>query len=201
MGNNEEIEKTGITPGAAPLPRESQLKKAVYESKLQEMRGTYWVDMTTARIVFKNESETLISLKLDEVQNHSLYPFTQNAKFFYRRILQDDRLCEKMNGHGVTREKIELTLLKLKDLESNKFWKKQCEDEFNQGEYQLQESYQRLKEWMDDFEKASREAFKDTPKHLVTLGFEKSVEEALERQKKDERRKWKKKHEERNEDK
>ena len=201
MGKNNRTGKSDITPGAAALPRESQLKKAIYESKLQEMRQTYWVHMTAARLVFKNQPDILINLKLDEKQNHSLFPFTQQAKFFYRKILQDDQLRESMEQYGVTKEDMDLAHLKLKDLESNKFWKKQYEDELNQGEYELQESFQRLKAWMEDFEKASREAFKDTPKHLVTLGFEKSVEDALERQKRDERRKWKNKHEERNDDK
>lgn len=199
MGNNDEAGKFDRTPGGTPLPRETQLKKAIYEAKLQEMRGIYWVDMTAARLVFKNEPTALVIMKLDEKQNHGLFPFTQQAKFFYRRILQDDYMRDKMEQFGITREEMELSLLKLKDLEGNKFWKKQYEEELNEGEYELQESYQRLKVWMDDFEKASRNAFKDEPRHLVTLGFEKSVEDALERQKKDERRKWKNKRDEREE--
>jgi hypothetical protein len=57
----------------------------------------------------------------------------------------------------------------------------------------MMESMEKLVDFMEGFEAASREAFKDEPQHLVTLGMEKSVEDAIERRKLDERRKWKNK--------
>lgn len=192
MGKDNDKNNTTSTPNNKTIPRETQLKKTLYEEKRLEIKRMYWVHMTSVRLLFKNDAAILIQLLLVEKHDSRIYPWTQQAKEFYRKVIHNETILERLTEYGIRKENLELAQLKLKELEGNKFWKKQCDDEWTEGEYKLQESFLKLQEWMDDFEETSREAFKDQPEYLVKLGFEKSVEDALERQKKDERRKWKK---------
>ncbi|MDQ1352231.1 MAG: hypothetical protein QG657_2537 [Acidobacteriota bacterium] len=193
---NTNTDKNG--PGAssnARLPRESQLKMSQYRFKLQEIKRLYWVHMTAARIIFKNDFSTMRSLGLHETSWDVLFPWTRQAREFYQKVLHNEEILGKMMDYGITREELELGLLKLKDLEGNKYWKKQCNEEEAAGEYRLQESLAKLEEYMEDFKWVSRQAFKDQPQYLVTLGIEKSLEDAIESVKRDERRQWKTKSE------
>jgi hypothetical protein len=196
MNNDNDTAKNEPgTPNNIQLPRESQLKKAQYQAKLYAAQHMYRVHMTAARIIFKADMTVLTSLALQETRWDSIFPWTRQAKEFYRKVLYNEEILGKMIDYGITREELELALLKLKDLEGNKYWKKQCNEEDAAGEYRLMGHMEKLVEYMEDFEYVSRLAFKDKPQYLVTLGFEKSLEDAIESQKRDERRKWKTKSE------
>lgn len=173
------------------LPRESQLKMSQYLSKLQAIRRMYWIHITVARFIFKNDLRAMISLALQETRWDLIFPWTRQAKEFYQKTLYNEEFLGKMIEYGISREELELGLLKLKDLEGNKYWKKQCDEEYVDVEYRLSEVTARLAKHMQECEYASRQAFKDHPQHLVTLGFEESLEDVIESQKRDERRKWK----------
>jgi hypothetical protein len=175
------------------IPRDTMLRKAIYEAKLFGARRGFWVHATAARLLFKDDIPTLTRLGLHETQHTALYAWTQQAKHFYVKALKDDKVLQKLNQYHIPEEELETRLQKLNELEKNKFWKKQTDKEWARGEYRMMESMEKLVDFMEGFEAASREAFKDEPQHLVTLGMEKSVEDAIERRKLDERRKWKNK--------
>lgn len=175
------------------VPRDTMLRKAIYEAKLFGARRGFWVHATAARFLFKDDIPTLTRLGLHEKRDTRLYPWTQQAKHFYVKALKDDNVIQKLNQYDIPEDELETRLKKLKELEGNKFWKKQTDEEWAKGEYRMMESMEKLADFMEGFEAASRDAFKDKPEYLVTLGMEKSVEEAIERQKLDERRKWKNK--------
>jgi len=179
------------TPNNVQLPRESQLKMSQYLSKLQAIRRMYWIHATAARGIFKENMGAMVSLSLQQTRWGFISPWTQQAKEFYQKVLHNEDLLKKMIDYGISSEELELGLLKLKDLEGNKFWRKQCNEEYVAGEYRLSEVMARLANQMQECEIASRQAFKDQPEILVHLGLEKSVEDAIESQKRDERRKWK----------
>ncbi|HLP45231.1 MAG TPA: hypothetical protein VK469_04755 [Candidatus Kapabacteria bacterium] len=189
--NNDTDNNGPDTQNNIRLPRESQLKMSQYLSKLQVIRRMYWIHMTVARFIFKNDLRAMSSLALQETRWDLIFPWTRQAKEFYQKTLYNEEFLGKMIESGISREELELGLLKLKDLEGNKYWKKQCDEEYVDVEYRLSEVTARLAQHMQECEYASRQAFKDQPQHLVTLGFEESVEDVIERQKRDERRKWK----------
>lgn len=177
------------------LPRESQLKMSQYLSKLQEIQRLYWIHMTAARIIFENDFGSMRLLALQETRWKSIYPWTQQGKEFYQKVLHNEEILRKIIDYGISMEELELGLLKLKDLEGNKYWKKQCNEDYIAGEYRLSQVMAKLAANMQECEIASRQAFKDQPEILVELGLEKSVEDAIESVKRDERRKWKTKSE------
>lgn len=189
--NNHTDNNGPDTPNNIQLPRESQLKKSQYLSKLRVIQRMYWIHMTVARFIFKDDLGAITSLALQETRWNLNFPWTRQAREFYQKALYNEEFLVKMVDYGISREELELGLLKLKDLEGNKYWKKQCEEEYVDVEYRLSEVKERLAKHMQECEYASRQAFKDQPQHLVTLGFEESLEDAIESQKRDERRKWK----------
>ncbi len=192
MSNDENTDINGPdTPNNVQLPRESQLKMSQYLSKLHAIQRMYWIHMTVARIIFKNDLGAIISLALQETRWDLIYPWTRQAKEFYQKALYNEEILVKMIEYGISREELELALLKLKDLEGNKYWRKQCNEQYVDVEYRMSEVQARLVKHMQEYEYASRQAFKDKPQHLVTLGFEESLEDAIESQKRYERRKWK----------
>jgi hypothetical protein len=152
--------------------------------------------MTAARLIFKGDVATLTYLGLQETRFDALYPWTRQTKNFYLNVLDKDEILEKLIQYGISEEDLVESLSKLNELEGNKYWKKQVDEEWAEGEYKLQESFGKLREWMTEFEDTVRVACKEAPEQVVKLGFEESVEDVIERQKLDERRAWKKRLEE-----
>lgn len=194
MINNTDKNEPGATSNVR-LPRESQLKMSQYQSKLKAVRRMYLIHVTAARIIFKNNMVTMISLGIHETRWDLIFPWTKQAREFYQKVLHNEEILGKMIDYGISREEPEQMLLKLKDLEGNKYYKKQSQEETVKVNYQLSEANAKIAKDMEYYEWASRQAFKDKPQHLVTLGFEKSVEDAIESFKRDERRQWKTKSE------
>jgi hypothetical protein len=148
--------------------------------------------MTAARLLFKGDMSTLTSLGLHETQFDTLYPWTMQAKKFYLNVLEKDEILQELIRFGFREDDLVESLSKLNELEANKYWRKQTDEEWAEGEYKLQQSFKDLQEWMGEFEDTVRIACKDKPEYVVKLGFEDSVEDVIERQKLDERRTWKK---------
>lgn len=172
--------------------RANGLRESIYMAKLYGVKRRSWKHMTAARLIFKGDVPTLTYLGLHETRFDALYPWTRQTKNFYLKVLDTDEILEKLIQYGISEEDLVEGLSKLNELEGNKYWKKQVDEEWAEGEYKLQESYGKLKEWMTEFEDTVRVACKDKPEHVVKLGLEKSVEDVIERQKLDERRAWKK---------
>lgn len=194
MINNTDKNEPGAKSNTR-LPRESQLKMSQYQSKLKAVRRMYWIHVTAARIIFKNNIVTMISLGIHETRWDLIFPWTKQAREFYQKVLHNEEILGKMIDYGITREELEQCLLKLKELEGNKYYKKQSQEESVKVNYQLSEANAKIVKDMEYYEWASRQAFKDKPQILVDLGFEKSVEDAIESFKRDDRRQWKTKSE------
>lgn len=194
MGSNKDKRKSRPDNGQAP--RETRIKKDLFTAALHDARAAYWGHVTSARMVFKSDLHATLYLELYRTRIPALAGWTLQAKEFYRKALYKEEILEKMAGYGIPKITLEACLARIKNLEGSKFWRKQTHDEWAKGEYVLQQKIEEAQKNFFEIADASREAFKDTPETIVKLGLENSVEDVVERQKRDERRKWKKKLEE-----
>ncbi|MCP5046168.1 MAG: hypothetical protein GY940_03290 [bacterium] len=189
MSNDND--KNNNMSGNSHIPLRSRQKRDLFEARLHEVKRTFWIHMTAARIIFKSDTDILIQLLLNETRMKNLHPWAQGAKECYRRILNNEEVTGKLVEYGIPREEMELCLMKIKDLEVQKLWRIQVQKEWGKGEYEFQEAWKKFKDWMADFEDASYQAMEDQPELLVRMGMEKSVEDAIQTQEKRKRRKWK----------
>ncbi len=173
------------------VPRETSFKKAVYEATLFGLRKKYWVHVTAARYLFKDDIVAFALLHLHKTRFAHLYPWTRQAKDFYRKILKNDEAIKKLTQYDISEQELKTTLKQLKELEGNKFWKKQTHEDWARSEYKFQQAYKEARETFTKVAEVSHTAFKDQPETLVELGLGKSIEEVLEKQEKDQRRRWK----------
>ncbi len=197
MGSSKDKRKSTANHGQTP--RETQLKKDMFIAALHEAKAQYWGHVASARIAFKTDRTTTAYLGIHLPEITALGGWTRQAKEFYRKTLNKEEIPEKLAEYGIPKITLETCLARLKNLEGSKFWRKQTQEEWAKGEYVLQQTLEKAKKSFYEMADVSREAFKDTPENIVKLGLENSVEDVIERQKRDERRKWKKKAEEKNE--
>jgi len=176
----------------ARLPRETQLKKTQYQAKLLEVQQMYWIHMTAARIIFKSDRIALNTLDLQETRWDSIFSWTGQAKEFYHKLLHTGEFLKKMTAYGINGEELEQGLLKLKELEEDKYWKKQCNDEDIPGKYRPVNLVEKIRELADAAEKASHRTFQEELKHRLKKFFDKAMEKAIEKKKRQIQREWEK---------
>jgi len=193
MNNDKDTAKDGPnTPNNVRLPRETQLKKAQYQAMLLEVQQMYWIHMTTARIIFKSDIIAMNTLDLQETRWDSIFSWTSQAKEFYHNVLHTDEFLKKMIAYGITGEELEQGLLKLKELEGDKYWKKQCNEEDAPGKSRPVNLVEKIRELAAAAEKASRRTFQEELKHRLEKFFAKAMEKAIEKKKKQMQRKLEK---------
>ncbi|MCU0288138.1 MAG: hypothetical protein MUF15_17295 [Acidobacteria bacterium] len=149
--NNDTINNIADSFDNAQLP--SDLKKAQCLAKIQAIQHPYWIHMTAARIIFKNDLTILNDLDIKSIHCDSIISWSQQARDFYHKILYNDEILKKIATFGITREELESVFFKLKELEGNKYWKKYWKE--------------KMSGWLSVLENDLRETYKDDPEKLA----------------------------------
>ncbi|MCP5051763.1 MAG: hypothetical protein GY940_31645 [bacterium] len=174
-----------------PVPLQTQLKRNRYETQLQELRRIHWSHMIAARFIYKSNNVFLNFLGLVEPRESWIDLWAGQAKDFYARVLSSEEILAKLEEFDITSDDIRLWISKMKNMEGNKIWIKECDDAWGQREYKLQAAMNRLNDYYTDMKKSFLQALKDEPEMLIELGMAESVEDVKEQQKRALQRNWK----------
>ncbi len=122
-----------------------------------------------AKVVFKNDTAVISTLKLNEFHNRKTAILIESSKHLYLTLLSDDTLVQKMANRSYTKEKLESELAII-----NEFEKKNNEliiddvDSTSATE-KKDEQLELLEDWYSDFKVVAKIALKDYPKLLKKL--------------------------------
>lgn len=120
-----------------------------------------------ARIVFIEDQHAWTKLNLHPSKNHSSTKWISQAKLFYNGIIQNPVYVEAMKQYGVERTTLENATKNICDIE-----KALSEDSlFSEQVKERDSAYDKLHNWMMDFESKARIALQRTPDELRKLGI------------------------------
>ncbi|MCP5103294.1 MAG: hypothetical protein GY950_07945 [bacterium] len=121
------------------IPLETQVKKTQFQADWQQLQAVYWIHVTSARLLFKNDLRNFTILALSEKRIKFLFGWTRQAKEFYQTALKEDEIILKFSENGIPKEDLERCLANLKTLERNKLWRS------TKSEYRISKQIQNFK--------------------------------------------------------
>lgn len=152
--------------------KETQEETSAYHSfsqKLEELTSIYATDRKKARIIFKDQNDTLTNLRLKGRTAVSISTIMDNIRVFYSTLQQNSELLQSLNRLKINENHITTLLQKLAEVEKAYADYTKEKGESQQATKNKNEAIKELEKWVREFYAVAKIALEDKPQLLESV--------------------------------
>lgn len=152
--------------------KEGQEETSAYQlftQKIGEVSEIYSTDRKKARIVFKDEPDTLINLRLKGKPSQSIAAMLDDMKVFYTTIQQNESLLNPLKRLKISAEHITQQIQKLTDTEKAYADYTREKGESQQATKDKNLAFSNMEKWVREFYSIAKIALEDKPQLLESV--------------------------------
>lgn len=141
----------------------------LFRQKLDELTSTYATDRKKARIIFKDQPDILINLRLKGKPSQSIAGMLDDMKIFYTTIQQNESLLNPLKRLKISAEHIAQQIQKLTDTEKAYADYTREKGESQQATKDKNLAFSNMEKWVREFYSVAKIALEDKPQLLESV--------------------------------
>lgn len=152
--------------------KEGQEETSAYQlftQKIGEVSEIYSTDRKKARIIFKDQPDTLINLRLKGKPSQSIAGMLDDMKIFYTTIQQNESLLNPLKRLKISAEHIAQQIQKLTDTEKAYADYTREKGESQQATKDKNLAFSNMEKWVREFYAVAKIALEDKPQLLESI--------------------------------
>ena len=150
--------------------REETTASQNFQEKYQNFQKIHTIHRKKAKIVFDDNAEAFLQLKLKDTPARAIAKFLEEAKAFYQLISTTETLMTPLKQLKITEQEITKQLQLLKEVEQAHADYQKEKGESQQATKDKNDAFEALDKWLAKFFKVAKIALEDKPQLLEILG-------------------------------
>ena len=150
--------------------REETTASQNFQEKYQNFQKIHTTHRKKAKIVFDDNAEAFLQLKLKDTPARAIAKFLEEAKAFYQLISTTETLMTPLKQLKITEQEITKQLQLLKEVEQAHADYQKEKGERQQATKDKNDAFEALDKWLAKFFKVAKIALEDKPQLLEILG-------------------------------
>lgn len=150
--------------------REETTASQNFQEKYQNFQKIHTTHRKKAKIVFDDNAEAFLQLKLKDTPARAIAKFLEEAKAFYQLISTTETLMTLLKQLKITEQEITKQLQLLKEVEQAHADYQKEKGESQQATKDKNNAFEALDKWVVKFFKVAKIALEDKPQLLEILG-------------------------------
>ena len=150
--------------------REETTASQNFQEKYQNFQKIHTIHRKKAKIVFDDNAEAFLQLKLKDTPARAIAKFLEKAKAFYQLISTTETLMTPLKQLKITEQEITKQLQLLKEVEQAHADYQKEKGESQQATKDKNDAFEALDKWVAKFFKVAKIALEDKPQLLEILG-------------------------------
>ncbi len=150
--------------------REETTASQNFQEKYQNFQKIHTTHRKKAKIVFDDNAEAFLQLKLKDTPARAIAKFLEEAKAFYQLISTTETLMTPLKQLKITEQEITKQLQLLKEVEQAHADYQKEKGESQQATKDKNDAFEALDKWLAKFFKVAKIALEDKPQLLEILG-------------------------------
>lgn len=150
--------------------REETTASQNFQEKYQNFQKIHTTHRKKAKIVFDDNAEAFLQLKLKDTPARAIAKFLEEAKAFYQLISTTETLMIPLKQLKITEQEIMKQLQLLKEVEQAHADYQKEKGESQQATKDKNDAFEALDKWVAKFFKVAKIALEDKPQLLEILG-------------------------------
>lgn len=142
----------------------------VFEQKMNEIAEIFATDRKKARIVFKDQTDVLLNLRLKGRIAQSISSLLDDMRVFYTTLQQNIELANPLNRLKVTYDHINSQVQKITEVEKSYSNYNREKAESQQATKDKNKAFRDLEKWVREFYAIAKIALEDRPQLLEAVG-------------------------------
>lgn len=143
----------------------------VFEQKMNEIAEIFATDRKKARIVFKDQPDVLLNLRLKGRIAQSISSLLDDMRVFYTTLQQNIELANPLNRLKVTYDHINSQVQKITEVEkSYSDYNREKAESQQQATKNKNKAFRDLEKWVREFYAIAKIALEDRPQLLEAVG-------------------------------
>lgn len=138
--------------------------------KLDELSNVFSTDRKKARIIFKDQNDVLINLRLKGRVSQSISSILDDMRVFYTSLQQNQDFLAALNRLKVNEEHVNTQLQKLTDVEKSYAEYIKEKGESQQATRDKNQAIKDIEKWVREFYAIAKIALEDKPQLLESVG-------------------------------
>ena len=140
-----------------------------FSQKLDELSNTFSTDRKKARIVFKDQNDTLINLRIKGRVSQSISSILDDMRVFYSTLQQNPTLITPLNRLKINTEHITTQLGNLANVEKAYTEYNKEKGESQQATKDKNQAFSEIEKWVREFYSIAKIALEDKPQLLESI--------------------------------
>lgn len=142
-----------------------------FSTKKALLERTYKLHRKKAKVIFRNQPETLKKLEIDGSMPLSYTKWLEMVKKFYKVSLKHENIQQKLIRLKVTTEHLIATDLLIDELGQSRSFYLREKGESQDATKQKDAAFDKIDDWMSEFYAVAKIALEDNPQLLEALGL------------------------------
>lgn len=150
--------------------REESLASLIFQEKYQNVQKQYSTHRKKARIIFEDNEEALVQLKLKGSAARAIALAMEEMRAFYQLLDSTPNLLTPLKQLKVTEQEVKTQLQEFSEVEKAYATYLQEKGESQQATRDKNKAFEALDKWVSKFYKVAKIAFEDRPQLMEALG-------------------------------
>lgn len=142
----------------------------LFNQKLEEVMAMYAIDRKKARIVFKDQNDVLINLRLKGRSSQAISAILDDVRVFYTTLQQNSSLVTTLNRMKIDDSHIANQIQKISDTEKAYAQYTKKKGESQQATKNKTQALKAVEKWVKEFYAIAKIALSDKPQLLESIG-------------------------------
>ncbi|AFR36020.1 hypothetical protein [Riemerella anatipestifer] len=142
---------------------------AQFTTEFEQLLKTYKTDRKKAKIIYKDQPETLKNLRLKGQSSRQMANLLDEVNIFYHSLKEDSALLSPLNRLKITEESVEAQLTQLQKTQKAYATYTQEKGESQDATKQKNAAFSDLEKWVKEFYSIAKIALEDRPQLLESI--------------------------------